>query len=177
MADDQEGSPYPGAGVGPVDAWSQRIHAALVEWEPEKFGDWRRWEPGYLVLTIRCVGGEAVDPISLWTADEELAVAFGYWETHNPAPYELWDAEPEIIADHAKQLVERWLSGELKTAVLTDAEGKWCGSTTLDSAELEPQLRKAAKWVRHLRPASIEVRAPRPSDWRKYEIEPSWLEG
>ena len=71
------------------------------------------------------VDGAEVDPIQVYTADEELTVSFGFWETNTPAPYELWETDPEVIAQHAKELVERWLSEDVRTAVLTDQGGKW----------------------------------------------------
>jgi hypothetical protein len=170
----EQGSPYPGLEAGPVDAWSERIYAALRDWPVAKAGQWTRWEPGDLLLTITCVDGREVEPIQLSTADEELTVAFGCWETHEPHQ-DRWNAEPETIAEHAKTLVERWLKGELRTAVLTDAEGKWCGSAIIEPGELTPQLREAAQWMRDFRPTRIELRSPHKSDWQIFAVEQDWL--
>jgi hypothetical protein len=173
MPDSQEqGVPYPSADAGPIDEWSERIYAALMDWPVAETGEWTRWEPRYVLLTIKSVGGEAVEPILICTADEELTVTFGYWETHNPA---MWDSEPDVTAAHGKQLVERWLSGELRTAVLVDAAGKWCGSRLIEPGELEPQLRAAAEWVRDWHPQAIEVRSPKPDDWKTYTVKAEWL--
>jgi hypothetical protein len=173
MPDDREqGTPYPSADAGPIDEWSKRIYAALRDWPLAETGEWTRWEPGYVLLTINSAGGEAIEPISLYTADEQLTVTFGYWETHRPA---MWNSEPDVTAAHGKQLVERWLSGELRTAVLVDAAGKWCGSTLMEAGDLEPQLRAAAKRVRDLHPQVIEVRSPKREDWETYSVEPDWL--
>lgn len=169
------GIPYPSDLAGPVDDWSERVYAALRDWPIARKGEWTRWEPGYLLLTITHIEGGEVEPIVLYTADEELTVAFGYWETHNPAPYELWDAEADVIAEHAKLLVAQWLNGNMRTAVLTDETGKWCGSTSIEVGELAPQLEAAAYWVRDFHPKQVEVRTPAKRDWKSYPVEPAWL--
>ena len=172
----EEGVPYPGK-AGLADDWSERVYKALRDWPVARDGEWTRWEPGYVLLTVKLIEGHEIDPVQLYTADEELTVEFGYWETHNPAPYELWDAEPEVIADHAKTLVERWLHGDVRTAVLTDAEGKWCGTTTVEPGELDPQLHEAARWLleKEFQPARIEVRTPYVHEWQTFDVKPEWL--
>jgi hypothetical protein len=172
-----EGVPYPRAEAGPVDDWSERIYRALENWPVARKGEWTRWEPGYVLLTIRRSDDQEIDPIYLHTSDQELTVTFGFWETHNPAPYGLWNAEPEVVAGHAKALVERWLHGAVRTAVLTDDKGEWCGTSTIEPGELEPQLREAARWLRDnsFRPATIEVRTPLVRDWQTFDVKPEWL--
>ena len=172
----ETGVAYPSDLAGPVDKWSEAVYAALCEWDVAREGEWTRWEPGYVLLTITHVEGSEVEPIMLDTADEELTVTFGYWETHNPAPCELWDAEADVIAEHAKLLVARWLRGDVRTAVLTDAVGKWCGTTMIEHGELMPQLRAAALWLRDFRPEQVEVRTPAKRDWQKYPVKPDWLQ-
>lgn len=171
-----KGAPYPSSEAGPIDEWSERIFAALRDWNVASEGVWTRWEPGYVLLTIDRVHGEDVEPITLYTADEELTVCFGYWETQYPDPYDLEDPEPEVVAEHGKALVAQWLAGEIRTAVLTDANGKWCGSIVIEPGEIEPQLRKAADWVSGFKPISIEVRAPRQADWQHYAITETGIE-
>lgn len=177
MTDSPEtGIPYPSALAGTVDKWSEEVYAALRDWHIAQEGQWTRWEPGYLLLTITQVNGKEVEPIVLYTAVDELTVAFGYWETHNPAPYELWHAEAGVIAKHAKLLVEHWLNGDYRTAVVTDADGKWCGTTIIEGGELVPQLESAARWVYDSHPKRVEVRTPAKHDWKSYPVEPDWLE-
>jgi len=171
---EQTGVSYPSDGAGPIGEWSARIYEALASWRLAQQNEWTRWEPGYLLLTIRKVDGAEVDPIQVYTADEELTVSFGFWETNTPAPYELWETDPEVIAQHAKELVERWLSGDVRTAVLTDQGGKWCGSIIIEPGELLPQLRKAAEWVGYLKPAWIEVRTPHKDEWESFEVQDHW---
>lgn len=166
---------YPSDLAGPVDEWSEGIYAALRNWHIAREGEWTRWEPGYLLLSIGHVDGSEVEPIVLYTADEELTLAFGNWETHNPAPYELWDADADVIAEHAKSLVARWLKGEMRTAVVTDAAGEWCGTTPIELGELVPQLKIAANLVRDFSPKQVEVRTPTKRDWKIYPVEPDWL--
>lgn len=169
------GAPYPSHEAGPVDGWSKAVYEALHDWHVAREGDWTRWEPGYVLLTINRVDGINVEPIQLYTADEELTVEFGYWLTHNPAPSELWEAEAEVIAGHAKSLITQWLNGELRTAVLTDLSGKWCGSTLIEPGDLTPQLQAAAQWVRDFEPKQIEVRTATISEWRTFPVDPEWV--
>jgi hypothetical protein len=176
MADATEtGIPYPSELAGPIDEWSEAVYAALRDWPVARQGEWTRWEPGYLLLTITRVDAGEVEPITLYTADEELTVAFGYWETHNPAPYELWNSEADVIAKHAKVLVMQWLNGEVRTAVVTDANGKWCGTTTIEPGELAPQLEAAARWLHNSHPERVEVRTPSKRDWKSFSVKPDWL--
>jgi hypothetical protein len=171
---EQTGVPYPSDEAGPVDEWSERIYNALADWPLAQQNEWTRWDPGYVLLTIRQVDGAEVDPIQVYSADDELTVSFGFWETHTPAPHELWNAEPEVIAPHAKELVEKWLRGDVRTAVLTDQNGKWCGSVIVEPGELLPQLRKATEWVGYLNPVRIEVRTPYKEQWESYEVQDHW---
>ena len=144
----ESGLPFPSDVAGPIDEWSEAVYAALHTWDIARDGEWTRWEPGYLLLTIKRVDGREIEPVVLYTADEELTVSFGYWVTHDPAPYELWDAEADVIAEYAKLLVTQWLNGEIRTAVVTDANGTWCRTTTIAQGALGPQLAAAARWRR-----------------------------
>jgi GNAT superfamily N-acetyltransferase len=170
-----QGTPFPSPDAGPLDEWSAAIYLALQHWARTKDGEWRRWEPGYLMLTIKRLDGDEIEPVSLCTADDEVTVGFGFWSTHNPEPEEDRDADSDVIAEHARQLAERWLSGDLRTAMLKDAEGKWCGSTLIQPGALEPQLRAAAQWVRDWHPRTIEVRAARRGEWRHFTVAPEWF--
>jgi len=135
-----------------------------------------RWNPSYLLLTVTHSVQKEIEPIHLYTADEEITVAFGNWETHIPAPHELPDAEPAVIAEHATARVEQWLSGQVRTTVLTDASGKWCGRIRIKQGGLFPQLKAAAQWFHDFRPDQIEVRTPAKRDWRTYSVDPDWLQ-
>jgi hypothetical protein len=167
--------PFPGPQAGPVDDWSHRIFESLRDWELARDSQWTRWEPGYLLLEISKGEKSEIEPIKLYTADRELTLEFGGWETHNPAPYEFWGAEPEVIATYAKALVERWLNGEVKTAVLTNASGQWCGSSIVESVDLSLRLQAIAYDLRDQRPARIEVRTPTKRDWSIYPVPEEWL--
>jgi hypothetical protein len=174
MNDDQDEScPYPSAKAGPVDRWSLDIYAALESWSVAQGGTWERWEPGYLVLTIGHLGTEVIDPVVLYTAEQELVVIFGYWDMCYPDPYEAGETAEEVAAN-AKRLVEEWISGEIRTAVAFDASGKWCGTKTIELGELEPELHKIAWWLRDFGPATIEIRSPRVADWKVYNVQPEW---
>lgn len=176
MTDGPEiGVPYPSELAGRVDAWSERIYAALRDWPTARQGEWTRWEPGSLVLTITEIDGDEVEPIVLDTGNEELTVEFGGWHTHDPAAEAFWDAEADVIAEHAKLLVMRWLNGDLRTAVLTGADGKWCGTTTIEPGELAPQLEAAARRLRNFHPEQVELRTPARRDWKIYPVEPDWM--
>jgi len=169
------GTPFPSDAAGTIDEWSEAIYAALLTWEVAKSGEWTRWEPGYLLLKIEHVEGRAIEPIVLYTSDEELTVSFGHWITHDPAPVELWDAAADVKAKHAKILVEQWLNGDFRTAVFTDAKGNWCGTPIIEPGDLLPQLEMGALWLREFHPKQVEVRTPEKSGWRIYPVDPEWL--
>lgn len=171
----EAGVPYPSDRAAPIDQWSEAVYTALCNWHLAREGEWSRWEPGYLLLTITRAGGGEVEPITLYTAHEELTVEFGGWVTHHPAPYELWDAEADVIAPYAKSLILSWLHGKIRTGVFTTATGKWCGSTLIEAGELEPQLRDAAEEMRHHQPEQLEIRTPAKLGWQSYPIDPNWL--
>ncbi len=172
---DKTGVLYPSNHAGPVDDWSKRIYASLVDWPVAREGEWTRWEPGYVLLTITRVDGDEVDPIHLYTADEELTVTSGFWEMVFPTPFEPAEAKPEVVAEHAKTLVEQWFSGRLRTAVLTDASGKCCGGTVIEPGEITSQLRAAAHSMRYFHPKQIEVQTSAKREWHSYPAEPEWL--
>ena len=175
MADGQEkGVPYPSSEADPIDEWSEQIYVEFRDWAAAKTGEWTRWEPGYLLLTINNFAGRAVEPITLYTADGELCIEFGHWSTLGPN--DLWDAEADVIARYAKQLIDGWLSEELRTAVLTDAAGKWCGSSLIKQEDLEPQLRSAAMSARDWHPKTVEVRSLKRDDWKTFDVDAKWLE-
>jgi hypothetical protein len=169
------GTPFPAYNSAPVDAWSQAVFDALHDWPIAQDGEWTRWEPGYLLLTITRFQGGQVEPVYLWTADEELTVAFGYWESDNPYPSQPWDTDPVPIAASAKALVEQWFDGDLRTAVFTDASGQWCGSISIERGDLAAQLKAFSQEIQHCQPTHVEVRTPAKDGWRNYAVEPDWL--
>lgn len=98
----EQGTPYPDGAAGPVDDWSARIYAALRDWPVARDGAWTRWEPGYLLLTIDHARGREIDKIVLYTADELLTVAFGWWDEEYPVPGPSHDVQPEAVAAEAR---------------------------------------------------------------------------
>ena len=71
------GAPYPSDGADSVDEWSLDVFAALKDWSLARENVWSRWDPGYLLLEIERAGGEPVDRIVLYTANDEIMVEFG----------------------------------------------------------------------------------------------------
>lgn len=171
-----KGVPFADAESHEVDDWSLEIFKALVGWPVTAMGVWSRWEPGYLLLEITNVGGKHVEPIYLYTSDDELTVSFACWETHLPEPTENSARDVVGVVNEAKQLVEDWLSESLKIAVLTNEAGDWCGSTCIMPGELLPQLKEAVQWVKYFKPVHIEVRTPIQKNWATYSVAPEWLE-
>lgn len=167
------GTPYSSSSPELVDDWSREVFDALSHWALADNGRWSRWEPGYLLLEIESIGGEQTDPILIDTADGELTVAFGYWETHLPEG----EADAAGTAQQAIALVSQWLSGEIRTAVLTDASGKWCGTIVVEPGDVIPQLSVTRDWIKSFSPTHVEVRSPRRSDWRTYDIDADRIAG
>lgn len=163
-----EGLPFTEAMAASVDQWSLDLFNALRTWPPAGAGTWTRWEPGYLLLEIDEVDGEKIDGIQIDTADQELTISFGYWETHLPEPLGTGDADAADTAEQAKRLVEDWLAGRVRTAVFTDEAGRWCGSRLVEGDDLLPQL--SADWIASFNPTRVEVRSPHPSRWRRFQL-------
>jgi hypothetical protein len=166
------GTPYEPR-TGQVDDWSTAIYARLRDWAEAKQGVWELWPPGYLVLTITSDLGHVVEPIVLDTAEDELTVTFGYWETHLPEHGSVGsdDTDEDVAATEAKKLVDDWLAGRLLTAIYFDAANKWCGSITVDPDEISDRLRYGAEWIASFEPRRIELRRPRIVEYRRFEIE------
>lgn len=169
-----KGTPYLGLGSAKVDEWSEGVYRALSECPIARHGHWSRWEPGYLLLTLDRVNGEEVDPIQLYTADEELTVEFGHWICHLPDDRPS-KANPELAAEKAKQLIQEWLNNEIKTAVFTDIRGKWCGSMVIEPGDLNAQLMSGVQSFRKGSPHKVELRSLHRRDWTTILVSPAWL--
>ena len=153
-----------------IDEWSKAIYARLCEWAASKVGIWERWEPGYLLLTIASMEGQELEPAVLYTADEELTVAFGSWKTRLPdyAPFE--GDRRDVAALDAREVVEGWLTGQIRTATYFDPTNNWCGSVKVEREDVQSRLRYGLKFMAASRPSRIELRTSRREDWRKYTI-------
>ena len=158
------GTPFTSSSSEPIDVWSREIFDALSTWAETHHARWTRWEPGYLLLEIDSVDGEQIDPVLIDTSDEELTVEFGYWEMHL-ADFRV-DASGAV--QDAIDLASRWLRGELKTAVFTDTNGKWCGSMIVEDRDPIPPT--PSEGMAYFNPARVELRSCRKSDWRTFEI-------
>jgi hypothetical protein len=171
----EAGTPYPADDSAPVDAWSKAVYAELRDWPVAREGEWTRWEPGYLLLTITRYNGSPTERAYLYTAEEELTVGFGFWQCDNPCLGGSWKTDPVSIAGSAKTLVEQWFSGDVRTAVFTDGSGKWCGSTLIERGDLDAQLEAASQCFRDRKPTHVEVRSPTKGGWVTYAVKPQWL--
>lgn len=163
------GSPYDPQ-THQVDEWSNAIYARLSEWDASKDGTWERWEPGYLLLTVAKYQGKEIEPVMLYTADDELTVTFGYWEIHLPACGPLEADDDEEAVREARELVDGWLAGKLHTAIYFDAADKWCGSILVEDEDVLSRLHYGLKFTAHSKPSRIELRTPRKRDWRNFTI-------
>ncbi|MFN3511434.1 MAG: hypothetical protein ACK41C_00165 [Phenylobacterium sp.] len=154
-----------------VSEWSRAIYDHLRDWAASREGKWERWEPGYLLMTITSDNGTEVEPIQIYTADEELTVTFGFWETHLPAPGWSGEDDDKIASAEARDLVEDWLSGRMFTAIYFNGGGQWCGSLSVEAdQDLSDRLRYGRDWMRSFKPARIEVRRPRKAEWRHFDL-------
>ena len=168
-SDEPKGVPFTPALSLSVDEWSLELFEVLRAWPAATLGIWTRWDPGYLLLEIDCIENNPVERIILYTADEELTVEFGYWETHLPGPLGTGDADVAGTAQQAKSLVEDWLSGRIRTAVFSDGAGKWCGSKLIEGDDILSQL--TTDWISSFGPTQVEIRTPQRVDWRRFSLE------
>lgn len=154
-----------------IDEWSMAVFTSFADWPVIAGEEWTRWEPGYLVLELQQHDGRVIDPIVVDTANEELTLSFGFWETHLPGPDGLtgeFDSEASVL--DANRLIEDWLSGRMRTAVYFSADDRWCGTITVDPGALIEELSKGAEWAKGFSPTRIELRAPEQSNWRFFRI-------
>jgi hypothetical protein len=145
-----------------VDQWSLDVFSALKGWPLGREGEWSRWEPGYLLLEIGSFGGKPIDPAVLYSADEELTVAFGCWECHLP----LQRTTAMEAAEEAIAFAEGWTSGKSQTLVFKDSAGKWCGTIPVSAGDLNEQIAHSQDWLAHLGPTEAELRTALRSKWR-----------
>jgi hypothetical protein len=171
-----QGVPFTPASRDAVDEWSWSIFELLNAWPVARQGRWSRWDPGYVVLEIDQLEDETIEPIVLWTADDELTVSFGFWEDHLPDPNGHF-AEPADAVAEAKRLLDGWLDGRLRTAVYSNDWG-WCGTTTVEPEVGGAPLEDGLKWLREagFRPKRIELQGPRKADWLCYEVKGNRIE-
>lgn len=166
MAEDSvlqpSGVPYPTPSAGPVTPWSLAAYESLKAWAETHQGIWTRWDPDYLVLTIGTAEGAPVEPVVIHTFEDELTVAFGYWESH-------LDGTDEEAVQTAKDYAEKWLSGEWSTAIYLKADGSWCGSKLIEGKDTPDWLADIA-WIKYFEPSHVEIRRARRSEWLKFAI-------
>ena len=74
------GVPFTGGSDEGIDQWSYDVFGALSGWAETLNGRWTRWDDGYLLLEIDQLGGTAIEPILIDSADQELRVEFGDYE-------------------------------------------------------------------------------------------------
>ena len=166
VADAAKGVPYPSIEAGSVDQWSLGVFAALRGWTASASGSWSRWEPGYLLLEISFAAADPIEPAVLYTADEEVTVAFGMWETHLPEK----GATAAQAADEAVSLIERWIAGTFKTLVFMDDAEKWCGTIPVFDDDVHASMRQSRDWLDRLAPTQVDLRSACRSEWRKFRF-------
>ncbi|CAN5148365.1 hypothetical protein BH10PSE3_BH10PSE3_39820 [soil metagenome] len=163
------GVPYVPSSAQPVTEWSAAIFQEFQDWPIAQSGKWEWWNQDYLVLRIESHLGAVSEEVLIDTCDDELTVAFGYWETHLPYDGIYDDTDSSRAANAAKALVGDWLTGETATAIYFSADGKWCGSKHLDNPDDISGLADIA-WIESFNPTRVEVRKARKADWRFFDI-------
>lgn len=158
------GTPFTGGTKEGIDQWSYDVFVALSGWADTLDGRWTRWADGYLLLEIDRSGGTAIDPILIDTADEELRVEFGYYETDLPEEA----ADAEGAAQEAIKLVSDWLTGSIRTAVFTNDAGHWCGSMIVERGAAVPPA--PSEGMLSFNPTKVELRGPQRQLWETYPV-------
>ncbi len=158
------GTPFTGESKEDIDQWSFNVFGALSGWADALNGRWTQWGDGYLLLEIDSLDGTAIEPIMIDTADEELRVEFGYYETDLPEEA----ADAEGAAREAIKLVSDWLNGSIRTAVFTNDAGHWCGSMIVESGEAIPP--SPSEGMLSFNPTKVELRGPQRQHWKTYPV-------
>lgn len=158
------GTPFTGESSEGIDQWSHEVFSALLGWAKTLNGRWTRWGDGYLLLEIDRLAGTAIEPILIDTADEQLRVEFGYYETDLPEEA----ADAEGAAQEAIKLVSDWLTGSIRTAVFTNDAGHWCGSMIVNQGESVPPA--PSDGMLSFNPTKVELRGPQRQHWQTYPV-------
>jgi len=158
------GTPFTGGSKQGIDQWSYDVFGALSGWARTLNGRWTRCDDGYLLLEIDHLAGTAIEPILIDTANDELRVEFGYWETELPEEA----ADAEGAAQEAIKLVSDWLTGSIQTAVFTDEDGRWCGSMIVERGEPVPTA--PSQGMLSFNPTKVELRSPQRQQWETYSV-------
>lgn len=158
------GTPFTATSTDPIDQWSHDVFRALSGWAETLNGRWTRWDESYLLLEINRLGEDAIEPILIDTADEELHVEFGYWETDLPEQA----LGAEGAAKEVIELVSDWLSGAIRTAVFTNDAGHWCGSMVVERDTTRPPA--PSEGMLSFNPTKVELRSPHRRLWETYSV-------
>ncbi len=169
IAPPSAGASYVPSPAQPVTEWSAAIYQEFQDWPISRSGRWEWWNQDYLVLRIGTHLGEAIEEVLIDTCDDELTLAFGYWETQFPHDGVHDDTDSFRAATAAKDLISDWLAGKAATAIYFDAADKWCGSRLLDNPDDLSSLADIA-WIKSFNPTRVEVRRAHKADWRFFDI-------
>jgi hypothetical protein len=163
----QEGAPYPSESPRPVDEWSLGVFAALREWCLAEEGAWTWWEPGYLLFEITSVAGRPIEPALLWTSNEEVTVSFGYCKYHLPEN----GSTATEAAMEAADLIQRWITDEVRTLVFWNEAHGWCGTFTVTPEEdVAAQIPRMQAWLKHVAPTRAELRTAHRESWQVFRF-------
>src|SRR5690606_15708510 len=105
-----------------------------------------------------------IEPVLIDTADEELRVEFGYYETEFPEEA----ADAAGAAQEAIQLVSDWLTGSIRTAVFTNDAGRRWGSMIVERGEAVPPA--PSEGMLSFNPTKVELRGPQRRHWETYPV-------
>lgn len=169
MSDSDHGTPFGEDCTDPIDDWSRAVFEACRDWPLAQSGRWFRVEGGWLRLRIENVKGEPLEPlfvVEVDTVDDQIVVDFGSWGSPITPPScgSLGEAA-ELALTNARELIERWLGGEIKIAIYYDETG-WRGHKSIDGGELPTAIEPVpVKLGKHAR---VIVKTYRRPDWRSW---------
>jgi hypothetical protein len=168
MSDSDYGTPFDENTADPIDDWSRAVFEACRDWPLADSSRWFRWDEGWIYLRIEEVDGERLEPlfaIELDTHDGQVNLDFGSWCTPvSPFSGPLEDAAEYVVA-RARELIEGWLSGDVKLASYSDETG-WRGSKIVYGGELPAAIEPVPVEIGGQ--ARVIVKTPRRSEWRSW---------
>ena len=162
------GAPFSEHSADPIDEWSRGVFEACRDWPLARSGRWYRSDEGWLRLRIEHVESGPLEPpfaVELDSSDERINLDFGSWCTPIPQSAGPPRRAARLALRRARELIDGWLSGEVKLASYSDETG-WRGSKIICGGELPAAIEPVPVEIGDC--GRVIVKTWRRPDWRSW---------